>query len=121
MKIKFATLLFSIVCMMSCTKDNDTNTTSSDVNIRLSNKSEIKFENATYNGVNFGDIEPGETTNYKVFDSSYSYGSVSVKINNENYGWVPIDFVGEELLDNGNYTFEYNFNDEKLTDKLIRD
>lgn len=117
MKTKLFLLLFTI---LSCSNDD---TQTNQVNIRLANNSELQFENATYNDANFGDIEPDEVTEYKVFENQYSYGKVDITINGEQFGWVPIDFVGEELLENGNYTFDYNFNiDEQiLTDELIRD
>jgi hypothetical protein len=124
MKIMNTKLLLVILLFpfFSCSSDdNDIGT--NQVNIRLSNISEVRFENATYNNVNFGDIEPGETTEYKAFENQYSYGKVDMTINGEQFGWVPTDFVGEKLLENGNYTFEYNFdvNEQNLTDELIRD
>lgn len=33
------------------------------------NISEVRFENATYNNVNFGDIEPRETTENEASDN----------------------------------------------------
>ncbi len=115
-------LLLSLFTIFSCSND-DNDIQKNQVNIRLENNSDLRFENATYNSVNFGDIEPGERTEYKTFENQYSYGKVDITINGEEFGWVPIDFVGEGLLENGNYTFKYNFNvDEQiLTDELIKD
>ncbi len=109
-----------IFSFFSCSSDDEP---TNEVHIRLTNNSEFKFEDTTYNNINFGDIEPGEKTEYKLFKNQYSYGSVSILIENEQYGWQPIDFVGESLLEDGNYTFEYSFDNENkvLTDKLIRD
>ena len=111
--------VLAVLLLLSCSKDDGTN----EVNIRLRNASGIKFENATYNEVNFGDIEPGSTTEYRLFQNQYSYGSVSITIEGEEYGWIPIDFVGESLLENGNYTFVYflDSTNKVLSDNLVKD
>lgn len=119
MKTKSSIIFLSIILLFSCSKNNFTN----EVNIRLSNISSIRFVNATFNSVNFGDIDPGEISEYKTFESSYSYGRVNITIDGQDYGWVPIDFVGESLLKEGDYTFQYSFDtvNNLLSDKLIRD
>lgn len=116
MKYLFSILL--VATMISCSKDENTI-----VNIRLKNVSSLDFENATYNNMNYGTLMPGQASEYKQFESSYSYGTVSIIIGDSTYGWQPIDFVGEQLLETGNYTFEYDFDetDEILSDELIRD
>lgn len=83
----------------------------------------FKFENTTFNGLNFGDIEPGETSEYKTFESSYSYGNVKITINGQDFEWTPFDYVGASLLKTGNYTFKYSFDivDNILTDELVKD
>lgn len=120
MKLIFVFLLTFL--LYSCS-DDDKIEPSTEVNIRLSNVSSFDFENTTYNRINFGDIKSGEKTEYKMFESAYGYGSVSITINGIDYGWIPIDFVGEDNLESGNYTFEYSFDSstETLADKLIRD
>ena len=122
MNTKFTLILLSIFSLFSCSSDDDSNTNeTTEVNIRLSNTSDFKFENATYNNVNFGDIEPGEITEYKTFESSYSYGRVIITIEGQEYAKTPIDFVGESLLEAGNYTFHYSFENNNLTDELVKD
>lgn len=121
MKTKFSLLLFISLFFISCSDSDSEDTT--EVNIRLTNNSEVAFEDATFNGVNFGDIASGNTTEYTFFESSYSYGAVSIIIDGQEYGWVPIDFVGESLLEEGDYTFVYNFDtlNQLLSSELIRD
>lgn len=118
MKLKLFFLVLSTLLILSCS-DNEPDV----VNIRLSNTSAVKFENATFNNVNFGDLNSNEKTGYLTFEEAYHYGRVKITINGQNYGWTPIDFVGETPLENGNYTFEYSFNTttEVLTDRLIKD
>lgn len=109
-------LFVLVLTTFSCTKDTE-------VNLRLSNKSSVNFQDATFNNTNFGDLAPGETSEYRTFKKFYGYGSVSITIDGENYGWMPIDYVGEEPVESGNYTFEYRFNTDTktLTDRLIKD
>ncbi len=123
MKLKLILLTLSMLSVFSCSNNDDLINETNQVKIRLANISEVRFENVTYNDVNFGSLEPGEKTEYKTFENQYSYGKVDITINDKQFGWIPIDFVGEKLLENGNYTFEYNFDvdGQVLTDKLIRD
>jgi hypothetical protein len=122
MKIKSLFFFLSIFLLFTCSNDDENNPTT-EVNIRLSNSSDVKFENATFNNINFGDINSSDKTEYKTFERSYGYGSVKITIDGNDYGWIPIDFVGETLLKNGNYTFEYSFDNSTgtLTDELIKD
>ena len=123
MKLKLTLLILTIFSLFSCSDNDDSIIETNEVNIRLANNSEFKFKDATYNGINYRDIEPGEKTEYQLLENQFPYGSVNITINGEEYGWQPIDFVGESLLENGDYTFEYNFDSEEqiLTDELIRD
>ena len=119
MKTKLSVFLLSIFFLSSCSKNNH----SDEVNIRLLNTSAAKFENASFNNVNFGDIEPRSKTAYKVFENAYRVGIVNISINDEQYFWLPSDFIGEVPLENGYYTFEYSFDlvEKDLTDKLVKD
>ncbi len=122
MKTKLYFLFLLIALLFSCATDDDSNQIT-EVNIRLSNISNVKFENATFNSINFGAINSSEKTEYKTFESAYGYGSVKITIDGNDYGWTPIDYVGETPLENGNYTFEYSFDNSTgtLTDELIQD
>jgi len=91
------------------------------VYIRLKNVSSVTFQTSNYNGEEYGVLAPNEVSEYKHFDSSYSYGYFSVTAENEIYEIQPIDFVGEELLDTGYYTFELSFGEFGLTYNLIKD
>ncbi len=117
--IQIIQILFIVVAILGCS-DNEVITA---VNIRLANASDVDFRDMTFNGEDFGDLAPGEKSEYRAFERSYSYGSVSIIIEGERFGWQPNDFVGEELLATGDYTFEYSFDPVTriLTDKLVRD
>lgn len=113
-------LFFGLVVLISCTKDT---TSGTEVQIRLANNSSVAFEDATFNGENFGDLAPNEKSEYRTFEKAYAYGAVSMTIAGEPYGWFPIDYVGEEPLSSGKYTFEYTFDEQtqRLADRLVRD
>ncbi|WP_143144347.1 hypothetical protein [Flaviramulus basaltis] len=92
---------------MNCTKNNEI----SDVNIRLSNISDLNFENIIVNPgsserVNYGNIDSGMFSDYKNFEKAYGYGFVELTANGEKYSIVPIDYVGESPLRDGDYTYQ---------------
>jgi hypothetical protein len=53
----------------------------------------------------FGDLGPGEISDYISFELAYRYAQVKLFIEDEEYLLQPIDFVGETPLENGNYTY----------------
>lgn len=110
-------ILFMIFTFVSCSKDM-TDTT---VNIRLKNVSDLMFESATYNFIHYGELNSDQFTEYKQFESSYRYGSFEVIINGQDYYITPIDYVGEELLETGDYTFELDIDQNELRYELVKD
>ncbi len=123
---KILILILSI--SMSCSGDDDSNT--SELNIRLSNVSPYNFQNIVVNtgtgNTNFENINSQQKTGYKTFETAYRYAFVELEIDGETYTLQPIDYVGETLLENGNYTYEIDANDSqeqygKLTLTLIEE
>ena len=104
-------LFITIVTLLGCSKDNENN----EVKIRLSNLSQYDFHNIIVNTttgyVNFEDLNSGQKSEYKKFDKAYSYSFVELEIDGETYTLQPIDYVGETLLKNGNYTYQLDAND----------
>lgn len=99
-------ILFWVILLTGCSNDDDVN----EVNIRLSNVSDFDFENIVVNTstgmVNFEDVTSGEQTEYKTFEKAYRYAFVELEIDGETYTLQPFDYVGEEPLKNGNYTYQ---------------
>lgn len=99
-------ILFCVILLIGCSNDNKT----AEVSIRLSNVSEFNFENIvvdTSTGkVDFENIDSGEQTDYKTFERAYRYAFVQLEIEGKTYTLQPIDYVGEETLKTGNYTYE---------------
>jgi len=104
-------LFITIVTLFSCSKDNVNN----EVKIRLANVSKYDFQNIVVNtttgDVSFEDLESGQKSEYKDFDKAYRYAFVELEIDGETYTLQPIDYVGESLLGNGNYTYQIDAND----------
>ncbi|MGB3142871.1 MAG: hypothetical protein WBB24_02085 [Maribacter sp.] len=121
-------LILILAISMSCSGDDDSNT--SELNIRLSNVSPYNFQNIVVNtgtgNTNFENINPQQKTGYKTFETAYRYAFVELEIDGETYTLQPIDYIGETLLENGNYTYEIDANDSqeqygKLTLILIEE
>ena len=125
---KIFILIISISTLMSCSNDDDNNT--SELNIRLSNISQYDFQNIVVNtstgNSNFENISSEQMTNYKTFQTAYRYAFVELEIDGETYTLQPIDYLGETTLENGNYTYEIDANDSleqygKLSITLIEE
>ncbi len=125
---KLLICILTIITLLSCSNDDDNNST--ELRIRLSNASQFDFQNITVNtstgNVVFEDMNVGQNSEYQVFQSAYRYAFVELEIDGETYTIQPIDYVGETLLENGDYTYQINANNsleqyEKLSLTLIVD
>lgn len=124
---KVLILIISITAFISCSKDDEN---SSELKIRLSNVSQFDFQNikvdASSGNVNYGSVKAGEKSAYIVFEAAYRYAFIELEIDGKTYTLQPIDYVGETLLEDGNYTYQINANDsqnqyQKLSLSLIKD
>ena len=107
-------LVIISLALFGCSSEEAEN--SNDLKIRISNVSEFNYDNikvsTTGNMVDFGNLNSSSKSEYKVFDSAYRYAFVEFQINEENFTFQPIDYVGETLLENGKYAYEINVNIE---------
>jgi hypothetical protein len=128
---KLLILMISIATLFGCSNDDDNDNTSG-VKIRLSNASQFDFQNIRINtgssneNVSLGNLKMAKKTDYKLFESAYRYAFVELEINGKTYTIQPIDYVGETLLEDGNYTYQINANDsqnqyQKLSMTLIEE
>lgn len=130
--VKILLVTVFTVIMGSCSDDN----TNSLIEIRVENASNFKFDNiyihpsssfATGQGnKNYGNLNPNSFSEYKNFDFAFPYGAVQITIDNNKYTLKPIDFVGEEPLKSGKYTYKITANTssneyEKLNLIVIKD
>ncbi len=94
--------------------NNDT-----EVEIRVKNNSSYTIEGfriSTGGGdFTYETLAPGEVSDYKLYDYSYSYFFVSFSIDTNDFVKQPIDYVGESKIKNGKYT--YNIAIETFEDR----
>ncbi|WP_297796089.1 hypothetical protein [uncultured Eudoraea sp.] len=100
-------LLFSI----GCTDIDDKVDT---INIRINNSSSINFDEVQVasNEELYTNIAPGDYSDYLVYETAYTYAFIEIKSGEEVFVLQPIDFVGEDELPIGFYTYSLNINEE---------
>ncbi|MEX2607837.1 MAG: hypothetical protein WD708_10870 [Kiritimatiellia bacterium] len=106
--------LVTATCLCGCQKE---------VMIRVANRSNVPFHEVTVQfpsqTENYGNILPGETTEYREIGEAYRYAYVKAWISGEEAVLQPTDYVGEKLLSGGNYTYVLEYNNE-ATEKWDR-
>ncbi len=100
-----AALLVMVLGACSGTVDSDDDATL----IRLENTSAVELTNVTFSSglamLTPDRIGPGERTEYVEVPSSYRYGFLRVTANGVQLTMQPIDYVGEEEIGPGRFTF----------------
>jgi len=80
-----------------------------DTLIRLENATGVELTDVTFasdhDPLTFDRIAPGARTPYTEVEHSYSYGFLRVTANGGVYTIQPIDYVGEEEIGPGRFTF----------------
>ncbi|MTI88894.1 MAG: hypothetical protein FH748_13085 [Balneolaceae bacterium] len=79
--------------------------------IRLQNDTEYSIEDVIVlfpdeQEVEYGDLAPADTSEYKIVSKAYRYAYVEGKIGGASAVVQPIDYVGESLLEPGSYTYQ---------------
>ncbi len=92
-----------------CTED------STKTNIRILNNTKYDFCNVVLDPVsgpvNCGIVKKGETTCYRSFDTAYNYAYIRFYIGDKEFKLQPIDYVGEEPLGVGKFTYVIDIHD----------
>jgi hypothetical protein len=105
---------------VSCSKTEN----SEGVWIRVVNVSDYDYKNVIIYSTAFGDVDARDRSQYTAFDMAYRYSFVSLDIDGENYSIIPIDYVGEQTLENGNYSFLIDIvsvDNKSLIQTLVKD
>lgn len=105
--------LFAAFCIMTTAcSDRDDDLTS--INIRVRNISSLVFDEVIVGGEEnvYEAVNPDSYSDYQEFEIAYSYAYIQITSGEEVFVLQPIDFVGEEVLPIGLYTYELNVNDE---------
>jgi hypothetical protein len=100
----------SFILLLSVLACSDEESTHSGVNIRITNASSFDYYgvyvNTTGGQFNFGNVKSSHSSIYHEFDSAYGYASMTMTVNNKEARLIPIDYVGEQKLPPGNYTYK---------------
>ncbi|HLR37676.1 MAG TPA: hypothetical protein VK084_06505 [Chitinophagaceae bacterium] len=115
----FLYLPFGIGC------DKQVHQESEQVYLRIINKSEFNFSSVV---VSFGDkkqqyenIPSGEKSTYLKFKKAYRYGLVKVETDSSVYRIHATDFVGEQPLKGGKYSYILHLSNDWLSGKIKKD
>ena len=84
------------------------------VMFRIANRSEFELQNVIVKFPSqteeYGNIPPMGITNYRQISKAYRYAYVHALIDGNEAVLQPEDYVGEELLKPGRYTYAFTYN-----------
>ena len=119
---KLLLLLFTSTFLLGCSNDDDViHTEIDEVNIRIKNGSAFNYKDISVYNVDYGNLNSGEFSEYKTFETTYRYANVGLFIEETEYSFQPYDYVGETPLENGNYTYILTITDGNVVIELVRD
>ena len=99
----FALPLFALALAACDSSDPDP------VLLRVENASALDFSSVVVGfpeaDANYGAVAAGQASDYLEFETAYRYGAITAEAAGETYRLVPFDFVGEEPLAAGRYTY----------------
>lgn len=112
-------LLLTIGTFLSGCGITDSDEKADGIYLRIANASPVEF-NSVYvsfpgEETTFERISSGNRSDYQKLDKAYHYGYIKVESEDKTYTLQPVDFVGEEPLRNGKYTYQLNIDGESLT------
>ena len=120
MKYLKALLLIIVLANWSCSEDDR----SDGLWIRVINVSDYNYENVVIYSQEYGNISANARSDYFQFEMAYSYIFVSPEIDNQTFIIQPIDYVGEQTLEDGYYSFLIDvadFENKSLIQTLVKD
>ncbi len=92
--------------------------------VRLENTSAVELRDVTFSSghdpLTYERLAPGERTAYVEVESSYSYGYLKVTANGREHVIQPIDYVGEEEIGPGRFTWRIGLTETGVTNNLRR-
>lgn len=90
--------------------------------LRIENASDVGFTSVRVSfpeaEARYGTIEPGRSSEYQRVDGAYRYGFIEVEAEGETYTIRPFDYVGEEPLEPGRYTYQLDIVEGNLAMEL---
>jgi hypothetical protein len=98
-----------------------------EVQIRVRNAASVALEDVLVEFPEetelYGTIQPGQVSRYHRVRPAYRYAYAEANVSGKLLRLMPIDFVGEEFLESGSYTYEIGITEnlQSLTFRLVRD
>ncbi len=100
--------IFLLILMAGC--DGNIFDSNKDVQIRIQNSSEYTLENIRVSfpdeEVSYGTLTPNRSSDYRKVSKAYRYAYIESEIDGEKAVLQPIDYVGEDFLEEGKYTYQ---------------
>lgn len=59
--------------------------------------------------VDYGTVDPDAATPYRTIAKAYRYAAVTATVEGQQVELIPDDYVGEDLLEPGRYTYELHY------------
>ena len=93
------------------------------VEIRIKNDSNLDFDRVRVllpdePEVDYGPVPKGGVTAFRTTSRAYRYAGFSVKAGKEELSLQPIDYMGEQELPAGRYSYELGVDNGRLTVRL---
>ncbi|MEY8019679.1 hypothetical protein AB8P51_02510 [Muriicola sp. SD30] len=109
-KVLFLFVTMAVVNLGCTDRDDDL----SAVNIRIKNSSSLAFDEVVVADEEhiFENLSPDSYSEYQEFEMAYRYAYIRITSGEESFVLQPIDFVGEEELPLGLYTYDLNLTEE---------
>lgn len=113
---------FLLVFISGC--DGSIFDSNKDVQIRIQNSSEYNLENIRVSfpeeEISYGTLAPGQSSEFRKVSKAYRYAYIESEIEGEKAVLQPIDYVGEDFLDEGKYTYQLFVHEESGQSEPIR-
>ncbi len=95
------------------------------VEIRIKNASNLNFDGVRVSlpdepEVDYGPVSEGGVTAFRPTSRAYRYAGFSVKAGTQELSLQPTDYMGEQELPAGRYTYVLKVNNGRLTAELER-
>lgn len=105
-------LLLAITFITGACEDRDDKIM--EVNIRVKNDANFNFNKVQVGSEDkiHENVAPGKYSEYLEYEKAYRYAYVKIEGDSTSYVATPIDFVGEDSLNIGFYTYELNVSEE---------
>jgi hypothetical protein len=95
------------------------------VRVRVENSSDADFDEFRIEFVrqmeSYGPLAAGAVSEYRVVEATYGYAYTEARSGARKFVLQPIDFMGEQLLSPGAYTFKYTVHGDHLDFQFIVD